>query len=129
MKGRRSKEEKKAELLAQAEKLIDEMLDWDDETEAPTLRDIERVALRLRKRFGQGITEAVIELQEERRPVPGPSCPECGAEMQYKGMKGTTVEGQVGDLEIERGHYYCGECRRGLFPPRPSTSIVGEALE
>lgn len=117
MKDRRSKDEIKAELLADAERLIDEILEWDDRTDAPTLREIEREVLRLRRQFGQGITGAVIERQEQRRPVPGPSCPECGAEMQYKGMKETTVEGQVGGLEIERGHYYCAECRRGLFPP------------
>ena len=117
MKDRRSKEEIKAELLADAERLIEEILDWDDRTDAPTLRDIEREVLKLRKRFGQSMTGAVIECQEQRKPVPGPSCPKCGAEMQYKGMKEITVEGQVGDLEIERGHYYCAECRRGLFPP------------
>ena len=117
MKDRRSKDEIRAELLADAERLIDEILDWDDRTNEPTLRDIEREVLKLRKQFGQNITGAVIERQEQRKPVPGPSCPECGSEMQYKDMKEITVEGQVGDLEIERGYYYCAECRRGLFPP------------
>jgi uncharacterized protein with PIN domain len=117
MKDHRSRDEIRAELLSNAESLIDEILDWDDRTEAPTLRDIEREVLKLRKQFGQSMTGAVIERQEQRRPVPGPRCPECGAAMQYKDMKETRVEGQVGDLEIERGYYYCAGCRRGLFPP------------
>lgn len=117
MKGSQSREEIKAELLAEAGTLIDEALDWDDETEAPTLRDIEQVVLKLRKRFGKRMAEAVIERQEERRPVPGPRCPECGAEMQYKGQKKSGIESQVGALGIERGYYYCAQCRRSLFPP------------
>ena len=117
MRGRRSREEMKAELLAEAETLIDQAFDWDDETEAPTLGEIEQVVLRLRKRFGERIAEAVIEQQEERRPVPGPSCPECGAEMQYKGQKESDIESQVGALGIQRGYYYCAQCRRGVFRP------------
>ena len=117
MKGRRSREEMKAELLAEAGALIDRAFDWDDETEAPTLREIEQVVLRLRKRFGERIAEAMIERQEESRPVPGPRCPECGAEMRYKGQKESDIESQVGALGIERGYYYCAQCRRGLFPP------------
>jgi uncharacterized protein with PIN domain len=118
MRGRRTRQEMKAELLAEAETLIDKAFDWDDETEAPTLRDIEQVVLRLRKQFGERVAEAMIERQEDNRPVPGPSCPECGAEMQYKGQKESDIESQVGALGIERGHYYCAQCRRGLFPPR-----------
>jgi uncharacterized protein with PIN domain len=91
--------------------------DWDDERAAPTLRDVEQVVLKLRKRFGERVAEAMLERQEQRRSVPGPRCPECGAEMQYKGQKESGVESQVGALEIERGHYYCAQCRRGLFPP------------
>jgi len=118
MKERRSREELKAALLAEAETLIDKAFDWDDETEAPTLGEIEQVVLKLRKRFGERMAEAMIGRQEERWPVPGPSCPECGAEMQYKGQKESDIESQVGALGIERGHYYCAQCRRGLFPPR-----------
>lgn len=118
MKDHRSKDELKAELLAEAETLIDQAFDWNDETAAPTLREIEQVVLELRKRFGKRVAEAMLEHQERRHPVPGPACPECGAEMQYKGQKGSRIESQVGPLEIERGHYYCAACRRGIFPPR-----------
>jgi uncharacterized protein with PIN domain len=118
MKGHRSREEIRAELLAEAETLIDKAFDWDDETEAPTLRDIEQVVLKLRKRFGERMAEAMIERQEERWPVRDASCPECGAEMQYKGQKESDIESQVGALGIEKGYYYCAQCRRGLFPPR-----------
>ena len=129
MTNHQSKEEIKAGLLAEAETLIDEAFDWDDETESPTLRDIEQIVLKLRKRFGERIAEAVIERQAERRPVPGPSCPECGAEMQYKGQKQSGIESQVGALGIERGYYYCAQCRRGLFPPGQTARAVGEELE
>jgi hypothetical protein len=115
---RRSRAQLKAELLAQAEEAIDELLDWHEETEAPTLTQIEDVLLELRKRVGEGMANAIVEEQEAMRPVPGPSCPECGEEMHYKGMKEVTVEGRSGTIGILRAYFYCDRCRRGLFPPR-----------
>ena len=37
----RSREQKKAELLAEAETLIEPLLDWDERTSKPNLRQIE----------------------------------------------------------------------------------------
>ena len=108
----------RAELVAVAEEVIDELLDWHEGTEAPTLAEIEDVVLDLRKRLGMRMAGMVIEDQEAVRPVPGPACTGCGREMHYKDMKGMTVEGRAGPMKLERGYYYCDRCRRGLFPPR-----------
>jgi len=115
---KRSRSQLKAELMAQAEEVIDELLDWHEGSEAPTLTEIEEVILELRKRMSSGMASTIVEDQESVRPVPGPSCPECGEEMHYKGMKEVTVEGRAGMIEVERAYYYCDRCRRGLFPPR-----------
>jgi hypothetical protein len=125
----RSRAQLKAELLAQAEEAIDELLDWHEATEAPTLAQIEDVVVKLRKRVSEGMANVVVEDQESVRPVPGPACPGCGKEMHYKGMKEVTVQGQAGGIEMLRAYYYCDRCRRGLFPPRRATESEIETLE
>lgn len=124
-----TREELRAELLAEAEAVIDELLDWQEGTNAPTLTQIEDVVLKLRKRVGEGMTRAVIVGQEAVHPVPGPGCPECGEEMHYKGMKEVSLANRAGEVGLERAYYYCNRCRRGLFPPRSTTGAEGEALE
>lgn len=52
---RYSREELKASLLAEASAAIDEMLDWQNRNEAPTLTEIEESVLRLRQRIGIGL--------------------------------------------------------------------------
>ncbi len=115
---RRDRERLKAEMMAVAEEVIDELLDWEERRGEPTLREIEEVVAELRERLGERMAEVVVGKQEAVRPVPGPACPECGEEMHYKGMKGVTIESRVGALRVERGYYYCERCKRGLFPPR-----------
>jgi uncharacterized protein with PIN domain len=113
-----SRAQLKAELMAQVEEMIDELLDWHEGTKAPTFDEIEEAVLKLRKRMSEQMAEAVVEDQEMVRPVPGPACPECGEEMHYKGMKEVTIEGRTGTVDMLRAYYYCDRCRRGLFPPR-----------
>jgi hypothetical protein len=126
---KRTHEQLKAELLAAAEEVIDELLEWHEGSEEPTLTEIEDVILELRKRMGERMEQAVIEEQEATHPVPGPACPTCGREMHYKGMKKLTVRGRTGDIELERAYYYCDRCRGGLFPPGSTTEAESEALE
>ena len=85
--------------------------------------------LKLRQRMGLRMASIVIGDQAMVRPVPGPSCPTCDEEMRYKDMKRVTVEGQLGETELERAYYYCDRCRSGLFPPRPAVEPEGYALE
>jgi len=126
---RRSREQVKTKLLADAEVLIDELLDWNDNTPAPTLTQIEDVVLGLRKRLGERVAEAMVENQETVQPALQVKCPTCGCEMRSKGMKRTEVESRVGSVEVERQYYYCDHCKKGLFPPGPTVDVDGEALE
>jgi hypothetical protein len=126
---KRSSEQLKAELMLEAEEMIDELLEWHEGTAAPTLTQIEDVVLKLRKRLGERMTGVVVADQEAVRPVPGPACATCGDEMHYKGMKGVSVEGRTGAARLERGYYYCDRCRSGLFPPGSAIGAQGKALE
>lgn len=123
------REQRKRAFLAEIEKMVDEMLEWEEEHPTPTLTEIEELALKLRRQFGQQVAEFLVQRQEAVRPVPGPVCPECGQEMRYKWRGKRRIESRVGSLEMERGYYYCERCQKGIFPPRPTAPIEGAALE
>ena len=111
------REQRNIRLMQQAESLIDELLDWTDDTPEPNLTQIEDIVLELRRRFSEEMAREVIEAQEAKQPAVGPPCPTCAREMRYKGQKGVTPLTWVGNVEIERGYYYCEGCEVGLFPP------------
>ena len=114
---RRVPEQIEAELLAEAEVMIEELLAWGRQAERPNLTAMEDRVLALRQRLGQRLLEAVIADQEARQPAVAPVCPQCGAALRYKGQKGTHIESRLGGLEVQRGYYYCARCASGLFPP------------
>ena len=107
----------KAELMAAAEAQIDKLVKWGSEQEAPTLREIEEVVLDVRQGLSEAMAAALVQRQSSVGPVPGPACATCGREMGYKGQQTKQVTSWVGELEVERGYYYCAHCRSGFFPP------------
>lgn len=114
---KRKREQDEARLLAEAERLIKELLDWEEETEEPNLTQIETKVLDLRLKFGQELARAAIEAQEAKQPVLGPKCEHCGEEMTYKGQKSVAPKTWLDTVRFERGYYYCEQCRVGFFPP------------
>jgi len=110
------REQRKARLIKEAESVVNELLDWSDNTPEPNLSQIEHVVLELRKRFSEAMVREVIGAQEAKQAAIGPPCPKCGQEMRYKGQKKVTPQTWVGDVEIERGYYHCGTCKVGFFP-------------
>lgn len=104
----------KAQLMAQAEAAIEELLAG--RKAENTLSDIEDLV----EAAGHGLQQQLTEtlLKEESQPKgPGPVCEQCGREMHYKGQKPRQVVTKTGEVAVERGYYYCKECRRGIFPP------------
>ncbi len=59
MKAQRA--EVKGKLMQQAELLIDQLLDWNEQTTRPTLTQIEDIVLQLRKQLGEQMALAVID--------------------------------------------------------------------
>jgi len=112
-----SRAEQKARLMAKAEKLIDELLEWEEGTKRPNLTQIEDKVLELRKRMSVAMAETVLEGQAGKEAGPGPKCPKCGKEMRSKGGHRNQVESRAGTLEVERGYYWCPACEQGVFPP------------
>ena len=116
-----SRVEMKAELMKQAEAIMDELLEWQVENEQADFSQIEAKVLELREKLSVKMAGVTLAGQARVRPVPGPACPECQREMRYKGMKDNTISSWVGHVPLSRAYYYCEECKRGLFPPGPTT--------
>ncbi len=124
----KSQAEMKAELMKQAEAIIDELLEWQAETKPPTFSQVEEKVLELRQKLSEAMASVTLAGQGAVRPVPGPACAECQREMRYKGLKKNAISSWVGEVSFERGYYYCDHCRAGPFPPGPTTKAVGEEL-
>jgi uncharacterized protein with PIN domain len=114
---RRTREQIRAQLRAEAEAAIEKVLAWQDETPTPNMRQIEDQILQVREQFGQDLAETILQVQDATQLVEAPACPECGQRMQYKDQKSTEAETRIGIIRMNRAYYYCSYCRRGLFPP------------
>jgi len=126
---KKSREALKAEFVEEAETLFDELMTWDEENAEPDLTQIEEIVLKLRKRFGEQIAQAVIKRQEKRQPAEKMYCPQCKGELVTKGEKNNEIETRIGLMQIERGYFYCPRCKQGIFPPGSAVEDVGETLE
>jgi hypothetical protein len=71
----------KAELLAQYETILDNVLRHIEGAQDLSLMDIEAVALQARAEVGQQVTAALLATSSGQN-VPGPRCRKCGQEMR-----------------------------------------------
>jgi hypothetical protein len=125
----RSRAEIKAELQVEAERLIEALLDWSEQTDAPDMTAIEDQVLKLRQAFGEKLAEGVIERQPAAAPLTV-TCPTCGRAMHPKKKRQRRpVESRVGSVALQRAYYYCDHCRVGLFPPGSATESGWPGLE
>jgi DNA repair exonuclease SbcCD ATPase subunit len=120
-----SRGQKKAKLMARVEKAIEELLEWQENTDRPNLTQIEDIILKLRAEIGEEMANQLLVGLAEEMPLPGPACPECGQEMRYKGRRSKHLHSRAGVMEYERGYYACPKCDQGIFPPRSTTGDQG----
>lgn len=125
----RTRAELKAELQAEAERLIEALLDWTDQTQAPDLTAIEDEVLKLRQQFAEKLAEAAVERQATGEPLTV-ACARCGQPMhQKKKRQRRRVQSRVGGVPLQRAYFYCDHCRVGLFPPGSAIEGGRSAVE
>lgn len=112
-----SREALKAQLLAQAEAAIDEMLAKKKAPAIASLADIERVVHQAGDTIQEAMTTALLEESGAELTAQWPRCPTCGRRMLAKGKRPRRVVTETGEVEVSRAYYYCRHCQKGIFPP------------
>ena len=107
-------EELKAQLLAEAEAIINEIVGQDKAQQPKTIDEIEQAALKA----GQQVKAMVLAGLVANAPLAAgwASCPECGGKLKDKGKRAKWVLTQAGEVQVERDYYYCERCKAGFFP-------------
>jgi hypothetical protein len=107
-------EELKARLVAEAERIINEIVGQDERRQPRTLNEIEQAAMKA----GQQVKAAVLAGLVANRPATGGSdrCGQCGGKLKYKGKRRKWVLTQAGEVQLERDYDYCERCKTGFFP-------------
>lgn len=112
-----SRAELKAKLMAEIEMKVDELLDWNDQNQKPTLTQIEDAVLKMRKQVGEEAANALVASQNSSQASERPTCPTCGQVMLNKGYRTNQIESRAGSLHTQRIYYDCPACQMGTFPP------------
>lgn len=107
----------KAQLLAQAEAAIDELLAQKKAPAVASLADIEQVARQAGEKVAEAVTTALLQESGAELTAQWPTCPTCGRRLLAKGKRPRRVVTESGEAVVERDYYYCRHCRKGIFPP------------
>ena len=114
-----TREERRQAVLAEAERLVDQLEAWYDEHEDASFGEIEKKAREVRRELMGRALEIIINGRDTGNRPKRPTCEQCGTEMDFKGYRPWTVKSLEGDVELERAYYTCPHCDgETLFPPR-----------
>jgi hypothetical protein len=106
----------KAQLMAAAERAIDEMLARKTAPEQIHWGEIERLAMERRGAIGTALVEGVVQESEATRREVERRCPDGGEEMVQRGRRVRRVVTEAGGVVVERDYCFCARCGQHLFP-------------
>ena len=112
-----TEEELRVRLLAEAEKVINDMLAKKPVVKEMSLTDIERLALRTGQQMQVKVLQELGQASQEAQSAEAAVCEGCGSRMQRRGMRPRQVVTEVGEMTLERAYYVCPGCGGSPFPP------------
>lgn len=113
----KSRTQMKADLMARLEEAVERMLVWRESHQTFTMTELEDFVLSLRESVGQEIATEVLGQMESKTLVEAGCCERCGRPLEYKGQEKRRLVTRIGEIDVERGRYWCPECKAGFFPP------------
>ena len=111
----KSREERKAELMAYIEQKADELLDWQEQQGTTDLWTMEEMVEQIGRAVQGKLVETLVESQQRGLSVTE-TCPTCGGRLEYWGERQRDLETSVGPINLNRPYYYCRHCQVGFFP-------------
>jgi len=100
--------------VAEFERRVNALLDYEETYPQATLGELEAEARRLSRDCFAPVLEALLQGRSKEVKV-YPGCG-CGEVPSYKGQQQRSQETLVGRITWQRGYYYCATCRRGQYP-------------
>lgn len=113
-----TKEELRARVLAEVDKVINGMLAEKPASSQMRLADIERWVLETGQAVQAKLLKEVAQDCQEAQSGEAPICDGCQSRMQRRGIRPRQVVTEVGEMALERPYYVCPGCGASLFPPR-----------
>jgi DNA repair exonuclease SbcCD ATPase subunit len=111
----KSREERKAELMAYIEQKADELLDWQEQQGTTDLWTMEEMVEQIGRAVQGKLVETLVESQQRGLSVTE-TCRTCGGRLEYWGERRRDLETSVGPINLNRPYYYCRHCQVGFFP-------------
>jgi hypothetical protein len=107
---RRTRNQLKAALMRQFEAKVDDVLDWTEAHPNVDLADVQTYLLAVGTELHAAFSSEMERLHEQ--PVrEAPDCEWCGQKKEPR----TRLTTCWGDIELERGGYWCSRCGCGMF--------------
>jgi len=95
--------------------------EWMEQNPRATLTEIERETMRRMSQLQARMMEDILRAkaaEQKAKERESMLCPECGAEMEYRGDRERSLQAQGGQAVVfERGYAVCSKCGAGFFPP------------
>ena len=125
---RKSRAERKAELMAYFEQKADELLDWQERQGTTDLWTMEERVEQVGRAVQGKLVETLVESQQRGLSV-NETCSRCGGRIEYWGERRRGLETSVGAINLTRPYYYCRHCQVGFFPSGPCVEAEPSRVE
>jgi DNA-directed RNA polymerase subunit RPC12/RpoP len=122
--------ERKAEFMAAAAQMYEQLETWYEAHPDASFGEIEAEARRRRRELMGSALATLINGRDSGYQAQRPTCAACGQAMEFEGYRRWGVSGLEGDTTLRRAYYVCPRCNgQTLFPPRPQATVAQRPLE